>query len=159
MFAALPPAPDDPKAAAAYPKYDAKQKRLSLPLMGGPSMTPTVALYGDGLLVSTSSAVADKLLAEKPAAAAIPSPGNLYVRLRPLPCVQAIAGAAELFVEMNTLKGFTPETFKQEVQKWTDKAKAVDDISALLSVDRGEVLGELTVTTRISDTVAGGKGK
>lgn len=155
VYASFPAAPEDSPEALAYPKYDAKQKRLVLPLIGGPSLKPTIASYGGGLLVSTSSTVADKLLAQKPATVAIPAPGNLYIRMRPLPCVKAVAGAAEMLVEMNTLKGFTPETFKQEVQKWTDKAKAVDDISVLLSVDRGEVLGELTVTTRMSDTGAG----
>ncbi|MDX9974725.1 MAG: hypothetical protein RBU21_17195 [FCB group bacterium] len=155
IFASLPAALESSAGSAGLPQYDAKRKRLVLPIIGGPSLNPTFASYGGTLFVSTSSAAADEVLARKPGEATLPAPGNFYFRMRPLPCVQAVAGAGELLVEMDALKGFTRETFDREVQKWTEKAKAVDDISALLSVDNGEVLGELTVTTRMSETEPG----
>lgn len=155
IFASLPAAMESMEGAAGQPRYDAKRKRLVLPLIGGPSLNPTFASEGGTLFVSTSSAAADEVLAQRTGGAALPEPGNFYFRMRPLPCVQAVAGAAELLVEIDALKGFTRETFEQEVQKWTGKAKAIDDISALLSVDNGEVLGELTVTTRMSETEPG----
>lgn len=152
VFAALPATSE---ALAGAPQYDAKRKRLVLPIIGGPSLNPTFVSYGSTLFVSTSSAAADEVLTQKPGGAALPEPGNFYFRMRPLPCVEAVAGAGELLVEMDALKGFTRETFSQEVQKWTEKAKGIEDISALLSVDNGEVLGELTVTTRMSQTEPG----
>lgn len=154
VYASFPPIPEDTPAWEAYPRYDAKQKRMVVPLVGGPSLKPTAAAYGNGLLVSTSSAVADRLLAKPAATATLPQPGNLYVRMRPLPCVQAVAGAARQLVEIDALKGYTRESFEAEVRQWAEKAQAIDDVSVLLSVDRGEVLGELTVATRLGETIA-----
>lgn len=152
VYASFPPIPPDAPEWAPYPRYDAKRKRLVLPLMGGPSLKPTAAAQGNAILVSTSGAVADRLLAQPLSGETLPQRGNLYVRMRPAECVDAIAGAAELLVEVDALKGYTRESFDREVRNWKSKAEAVESVSLLLAVDEGEVLGELTVAARVGDT-------
>lgn len=154
VYASFPIAPEGAPEWAPYPRYDEKQARLVLPMMGGPSLKPTAAVRGNTLYVSTSSTVAARILAKPGTTESLPEPGNLYVRMRPAACVEALADAAELLVEVDALKGYTRETFEQEARIWKEKARALDDISMLLSVDQGEILGELTVTTKVEDTGA-----
>jgi hypothetical protein len=135
----LPEPPEDAMAWASYPRYDADSKRLRLPMIGGPALEPTVAPVANGLLVSTSRRAADAVLSSEATADALPDPGNLYVRVRPYPCVEKVVDAGGLLVEMGCLRGHTRESYGAATAQWLAMAANLESVSALAAVQDGEL--------------------
>ncbi len=142
-----------PLAPMDAPTYDAKTQRLVLPLAGGPSLKPTAVVKGQHLIVTTSSDLAEAMMGEVPVEKTLDQWGNLYMRIQPLPCVNALAEAGRLLVELNALKGYNADSFELEVAKWREKASAIGEISGLLAVEGGELVGELSLVTGSGDAV------
>ena len=143
-----------PPAIAPW-RLDETQRRLHLPMFGGPSIEPTAAPFEDGILFSTSRTVADALLGEDGSAASastrpLGQVGNLFVEVHPLPVVENVIAAGRLFAEIDGLKGYTPETFEEAATNWLDRAQRVESLTALAALqgDTGEINAELSLTCR-----------
>ena len=142
-FEAIPPPPPGSRPWDMYPRYDPETKRVHLPLIGGPSIEPTAGVYGDALLISSSRTVGDALLDAPPKAAPLDQKGNLYVRVRPAPCIKAVSDVASLFVAHNLLRGWTSDKLAEAVAPWSAAAAVIDEITALGAYDNGEVSADL----------------
>lgn len=140
LLASLPAAPAaTPEEWSFAPQYDPKTGVVHVPLIGGPSLEPAIAVHGKQLLVSSSSTVADSLLAQPAATEPMPTPGNLYLRIRPLPAFQACTDSALQFAEFGLIRGQTPESFKAWVAPYLELAQRIDEVAALAAHDNGEV--------------------
>jgi hypothetical protein len=124
----------------SFARYDEHTKSLALPLpAGGPSMKPTLTDWGGDVLLSTSETVAAKLAATTPLNTPLPQQGNLFVRVRPLPCVQAAADTARLLAAADALRGYTRESLETAVAQWTQRAGIVQEVWGLASHQDGEI--------------------
>jgi len=148
VLEAVPPVPEDMPPWESFPRYDPEDRRVHLPMLGGPSIEPTAVVYGDGLLVTTSRTLADALLARPAQTERLTAPGNLYLCVRPHPCVQAVYDAGMLLAENGLLKDHTPETFEDAMAPWLERSALVDTISVLLAHEAGEVAGVFNVVCR-----------
>jgi len=133
LFKAIPPPPAGTKPWDMYPRVDPATNVVRLPLVGGPSIEPTVAVYGDDVLVSSSRTVAESLLAKSVAAAALPEKGNVYARLEPRPCVEQLVEAGRQFAAFNGLRGYTKDSYEQAAAEWTAAASHVLEVTTLAS--------------------------
>lgn len=147
-FEALPPPPASVKPWDSYPRYDREAKRVYVPMIGGPSLEPTAGLRGRHLLISTSRTVGETLLREEPNEQSLPWRGNLYIQIRPLPCVQSMVDVGRLLAEMECLRGYTQESFEPAAAEWIKKASVIDEIRLVAGVAEGEVEGELAVVCK-----------
>ncbi len=143
-------APPDAKPWDSYPRYDAQTRQVRVPMFGGPSIEPTFGVYGNSLLASSSATVAAELLGQAPNAQPLPARGNLFIRIEPLPCVQAIADAGQLLCEENLLKGYTSETFSEASKQWLERAGAIQEATLNLAAENGEISGELLIKSNAS---------
>jgi hypothetical protein len=151
MFAAMPPLAADGSRytvnllgenagkSSILPQYDAEKKRVLIPLIGGPSMTPTIGVSGNELLISSSSTVADMLLAAAPSEQKLPDRANLYVALKPRACVETLTNFCALFAENHLLKGIDADKARRTTEPWLASASAVKEVAASLSCENGEV--------------------
>lgn len=153
-FAALPPADGaDPDEIAA--RYDSESQCASIPLIGGPSIEPTAAVFGEALLISSSRTGAEALLRKAPPAGdgkgfhsvaeELPEPGNLYIHVYPKPCIDTILTAAKMIAQYDLIKGYTAETLEAEAAPWVEAAGRVEDITLQAAYESGEVRAELKV--------------
>ncbi|MFA6241418.1 MAG: hypothetical protein WC655_10835 [Candidatus Hydrogenedentales bacterium] len=133
LFKAIPPPPPGTMPWDMYPRVDTAANIVRLPLVGGPSIEPTVAVYGEDVLVSSSRTVAESLLAQPVAAAPMADKGNVYARIEPRPCVEQIVEAGRQFTAYNGLRGYTAESFEAAAAEWTAAASRVREVTALAS--------------------------
>jgi len=145
LLTLMPPPPAGTPVWASYPRYDTASGIAFLPLIGGPSMQPSMALHGNGLLVSSSRSRLEQLLAHPAANAALPQPGNLFIRFKPAPAWQSLVEAAKPFVEFGLVRGYTPETFQHFADSWSETAQRFNEVSLLAAHDQGVLRAELNV--------------
>lgn len=141
---ATPAAPDDAVPWASFARYDEETQRVHLPMAGGPSIEPTAVPCAAGLLVSTSKTVADELVAAVPTEH-LPGEGNLYIRVRPYPCVEKIVEAGRLLAEQNLLRGHTLESYAATTGEWLASAASIEQVSALVAVEKDELRLDLSL--------------
>lgn len=139
LFKAVPPPPETVMAWDAYPRYDEALGMVRVPCIGGPSMEPCAAVYGNALLASTSRNAAGQILASAPPSGNLPEEGNLYIRVRPLALAESIVEAGRLFVEFDGLRGYSPESYETAAAEWLACAGAVEEVTAMASV-QGQTL-------------------
>jgi len=154
-------APDDAAPWEPYARFDPETRLASIPMIGGPSLEPTFAVYDDRLYVSSSARIAHEWLGNPPSAQALPQHGNLYLRIEPLSCLEAWAGVGRELVAQDLLKGYSPETFDASIQQWRARLAPIEHIALLLAIDRGALAGRISVegvgtvqTTDAADTTA-----
>lgn len=145
VMEALPEPPSGPALVNPLPYFDREVGRAFVPSIGGPSMIPTVGLRDGTLLVSSGLGVADALWAGDPDLGYLPDPGNIYVCLRPLPCVEAIVETGALLAENGLLKGHSPESFHNKAVQWMEKAATIREITLLAGLKEGQLEGEFHV--------------
>ena len=80
-----------------------------------------------------------KLAATAPLNTPLPQHGNLFVRLRPLACVQAAADTARLFAGADALRGYTRDTLETAVEQWTQRAGILQEVWGVASHQDGEI--------------------
>jgi hypothetical protein len=152
VLASLPAAPPEPAPDAEgwniAPQYDAATGVVHIPLVGGPSLEPTIAVRGRDLLVSSSRTVAESFLAQTPSEEKLQTPGNLYLRLRPEPAMQALVDSAVQFAEFGLIRGQTPDSFRAWTAPYLAMAQRVDEVAALAAHDNGEVRLDLKLLMR-----------
>ena len=134
LFKAIPAPPETVMAWDAYPRYDEAKGLVHVPWIGGPSMEPCAAVFGDALLASTSKNAAEQVLATAPPSGDLPGEGNLYVRARPPALAERIVEAGRLFVAFDGLRGYTPESYENAAAKWLACANVIDEVTATASV-------------------------
>lgn len=145
LLDALPEPPAGAQPWDPYPRRHAETGLVSVPMLGGPSIEPTAGVWGDHLLLSTSRSVAEALVARPPAELPLDRPGNIYLRVKPLPCVQAVIGAGQLLVDVDALRGYTEESYREASAAWEQVAGRFDEVAALAAFDQGEIAAELTL--------------
>ncbi|MCC6694711.1 MAG: hypothetical protein IT365_03670 [Candidatus Hydrogenedentes bacterium] len=134
LFKAIPAPPETAMAWDSYPRYDEALGMVRVPCIGGPSMEPCAAVYGNALLASTSRNAAEQVLASAPPSGNLPQEGNLYVRVRPLALAESIVEAGRLFVAFDGLRGYSPESYETAATEWLACAGAVEEVTAMASV-------------------------
>ncbi len=138
-FQALPPPPPDVQPWTTFPRYDAEAGVVRVPMIGGPSLEPTLGVHGNALLLSSSRNAAERLLAKQPDQKTLQGRGNLYVRVLPYPCLSAAAEAGHQFADFGLIRGHTPETFQAMLAPWLARARAIRDIYALVALSDGRI--------------------
>lgn len=151
MFEAFPPLPQDVHPWEPVPRYDPETKLVSLPLLSGPSFEPTFASYGGELLASNSRTVVEAFRARSATRNdTLPQPGNLFVKLYPLPCVQTVVEVGHMLAEVDMLGGFTRDSFEETAAAWLDQAGRIEEFSLLASWDGAAIVAEVTLRCRDS---------
>ncbi|HPO12086.1 MAG TPA: hypothetical protein PLI09_01470 [Candidatus Hydrogenedentes bacterium] len=145
LLATIPAPPEGTPPWASYPRYDAASGIAFLPLIGGPSMQPSMAIHGNGLMASSSRTVLENLLAQPTGVETLPQPGNLFIRLNPAPAWQCLVETAMPFVEFGLVRGYTPETFKQFADSWSATFQRFNKVSVLAAHNNGTISAELEV--------------
>ena len=132
-------------ATLAY--YDAESELFHAPIMSGPSMEPTAAWHGDGLLFSTSRDVVQAILAEAPAPrVTLRQRANLYLRIEPLACTQIITDAGRHLARDGLLRGYTVEEYRKAAAGWIEQASNIDEATIWLVVNKETVELDLHIS-------------
>ncbi len=121
------------------PRFDKESQRLTIPTVDGPSLQPTFAAYGDGVFVSTSSALAEAILAVPPKEDILPQPANLFVRIQPHATLDAFYNGALQFVQLGLVRNYDPATFEAAVTPWLRQCEQVHSIVASASYEDGTI--------------------
>jgi len=144
-LAALPAPPEGAKPWDPYARVDAEQKRVRLPLIGGPSLQPAGGAYGGAFLLGTSSAIVDGILGASTPAETLPQPGNIYLDVKPGPCMEAVRALLETYAEAGLLRDFVPGNVADKLQPWLQRSETIRDLTALASYENGTVSMEIRV--------------
>ena len=107
VFQTWPRPPDGVTPWDSVPRYDAGRQVIYLPMPGAPALEPTAAIYGSGLLISSSRLVAEKVLSQPVPTGALQTKGNLYFEAFPPETVEAVVEAGREFVHFGALRGHT----------------------------------------------------
>ena len=139
LIALIPPPPEGAPVWASYPRRDEDKGLVYVPAIGGPSLTPAFAPYGNGLLLGNSRTLVEGLLADPAAQVEMGERGNLFIRLRPSPACKAIAEAGMVLARNGLLRGFTEESFREAAGYWQATSDRVSEVSLLGAHQDGEV--------------------
>ena len=143
LFSALP----SPKAVGAWvscPRFDPETGRVSVPMMGGPSIEPTILLRDKRLVISTN-ATAELLQSPAFSSPSLSPPGNLYLRLDPKECLERWAAIGAQLASQGALRGYTSEAFAEAMASWRTKAAVVEEVSGILAVEPDAIALEATL--------------
>lgn len=134
-----PPAPPvEPPEIDLLPRVDAEAGVIHVPLVGGPSIEPSFAVYGEGVALGTSLTELKALLAA-PAAPAIAEKGNLYLSVRPGEAVKAALDTGREFAEFGFVRDETPDSLSAKAQPWVDMAGKIGEVSLLAAHENGAI--------------------
>jgi len=139
LFALMPPPAGDLSEYELTPRYDADKGIAYLPLIGGPSIEPTGALYGGDFLFSSSRTVTEALIAQPGKAETVAEPGNLYVRLHPYPSLRLAVDTGLEFAAFGALRGYTAQSLEAAAAPWLSVASKVHQVTALAGHQDGEI--------------------
>lgn len=145
VFDAINPPPEGVQPWVCYPRYDPERGQVRVTTVSGPSMELTAAPYGESLLLSTSSSVAETVLEEKTASRDLPEPGNIYVQVRPGECVKAVVSVAELLIENDLLRDIDLGKLEVVAEPWLTGAAAIEEVSVLVAYENGEAAADVNV--------------
>lgn len=151
FLATLVSPPPDAKPWESYVWYDPETKQVRIPMIGGPSIEPTFGIVEKELFLSSSATVAKKLLAGETAERPLPQRGNLFIRVRPRPCTEAVVGAGRLFAEASALRGYTAQRFEEDAARWLARASTIREITGLFAFDSGSFTGEIVALCQSHD--------
>ncbi|HOD49949.1 MAG TPA: hypothetical protein PLM14_04125 [Candidatus Hydrogenedentes bacterium] len=145
FLSGLPAAPAPALPWESYPRYDAERAMLRIPMIGGPSLEPVAAAYGDALLVCTSSRIAEDLLASKPVPRPLEQPGNLYVRIQPSECARTIEETLSFLVSEHVLQERALQDYQNVLGGWLYSAERISEVAGLFAYENGEVRGDIVM--------------
>jgi hypothetical protein len=124
-----------------YLRVDPEKKRAWLPFVGGPNMQPVFGAYGAGALVSTSTAAADGLWNEAAKEEPLPQHGNLYLAMRPGPCLKAVNDTVQMLSEAGLLDPATyGQAFQSRLEPYVAGASTIDKLVALAAIEQGQIV-------------------
>lgn len=145
FLSALSTVPETALPWEPYPRYDSEEKTLRVPMVGGPSLEPVAAPYGDTLFVCTSSEVADAALARETALRPLERPGNLYVRIQPSACVRTIHDTLLFLISGHVVEERALHDYQQVLGEWLYSAERISEIAGLVACENGEIRADLVV--------------
>lgn len=134
-----PPAPpkDNPEIDW-IPRVEPETGIIHVPLVGGPSIEPTFAEYGGGVLVSSSLDDARAVLGGAPPET-IEQSGNLYLSMRPDQVMDAVGEAGSELATFGFLRDHTPESFLGLLVPWREIAAKINVVSLLAGYESDEL--------------------
>lgn len=139
-MAELPVPPSGTPVWATYPRFDGDAGAVRLPMMGGPSIEPTFALFEEGLLLSSSRTLHERIVsAGNTLRSDAPGRANLHVVVHPLRLINAVGDLGRELAAMGLLRGFTAETWEATINEMQKAAQSVQVVS-LTGLRDGEVL-------------------
>lgn len=141
-FTALPEPPPDAYPWATFPRYDTTAEVVRVPMPAGPALEPTLGIYGNALLLSSSRPAAEKMLAKRANQQDLQRRGNLYVRVLPYPCLSAVAEAGRQFADFGLIRGHTAESFEALFAPWLARAEKIRDIHVLAALSEKALMLE-----------------
>lgn len=129
------------------------------PFVGGPNMKPTIAKFRDGILLSTSLPLAERLQENPSLVADFKREGNLFIHARPLEIAESILSAAKELAASGLLKGYNEETLQQVAQPWLTFAHTLQSAVLLASWNDGRFRAEIKLATVPTDSASVAVGK
>jgi len=120
------------------PVFDKERGTVTVPLVGGTSLHPTVAAYGEDLLIGNSAPVIQNLAASPPPSNG-PGPANVYAAIRPAACVDMARDLAMEFAKVGMLRGYTAESFEMEAERWRSTAAPIEQARLAASHEAGAI--------------------
>jgi len=116
-----------------------------LPMIGGASLEPTAGLWGGELVVSNSRPRAEELLSRPCRSPEPVGRGNVFARVHPYPCAEAIRDAGLLFADIGALKGHTTESFRGMMAPWLEWASQIHELNVRAGHEQGTINFDITL--------------
>ena len=137
----LPGAPRTSAFHETLAYYDAETERFHAPMMSGPSMAPTAAWHGDGLLFSSSRRVAEAVMAQPPPATrTLEHAANLYIGIDPQASVRIITDTGRELAREGLLRDYTDEEYRKLSAEWIERARGVAEAEIWLTLAEDSAL-------------------
>ena len=109
------------------------------PVVGGNSIEPAVASYGNGILISASATLARELTKSPQLLQSHEKQGNLFLSVEPHPVVVAYVDAAREFAISGLLRGYDQASFEEAAQPFLDIASQVDSLTLFSACNQGAI--------------------
>lgn len=130
----IPAPPEEIQPWDSYPRYDAETGLAYVPMFGGPSLEPAIAVSRNMMFVGSSRESMRGIMSNDALSQDLPQAGNLFIQIRPGPLAKSIVESGRLLAEIDVLRGFTQESFEAAAASWMTSAENVDTITALAAV-------------------------
>lgn len=143
LFERIAPAPPGNVAYDLAPRLEEELFLAYAPFIGGPSLEPTIAAYGQGMIIASSIALARELQESSMLGMDYQMEGNLYAAITPLPAFDAGMNALQELAASGLLRAHTEQTIREARASWRDTAAAVSEIALLAAYDQGDLRAEL----------------
>ncbi|GMW03445.1 MAG: hypothetical protein AMXMBFR84_45790 [Candidatus Hydrogenedentota bacterium] len=144
-FESIPAPPATLHPWDSYPRYDSATQTVSVPMWGGPSIEPTAKVLGDQLMISSSRPVAQRIISQELDSGTLEQEGNLYFRIVPEKCADALIESARQFAAVGALKGVTKGEFETLTQEWRSASSRVSEITLLAVLNETGAAMELRI--------------
>lgn len=137
-----------PRAVEAdiLPYYDETEKLAIFPVLGGPTMHPTVAMRDKRILLASSTTLMRDVIAGTVPMAEDGAQGHVLARIRVAPAAAAVLDAAQDLADTGYLRGFNGDTFRAFADQWKARAAQVGELTGLLAYTADTLQFRLTMT-------------
>lgn len=146
LFEQIAPPPSEVEEIDWTPRLDEEHLLAHVPLVGGPNIEPTAAIYGNGVILSTSLPLAQQLQESPLLTQSYPEEGNLYARLSPPAAFENILHAAREFAYSGLLRGYSEESLGESSKHWKPLADSVQEIVLFAAINSGKINGDVVIS-------------
>ncbi|NLN93633.1 MAG: hypothetical protein GX130_10055 [Candidatus Hydrogenedens sp.] len=114
-----------------YPHIDSEELLATLPFIGGENMTPSMNLYSQGVLLSSSEGLVRDLVQWEPVASKMGKKANLYFHLRPAQAWDAVVPSLCELAAAGLLRNHSEASFAELAQEWREQISPLQEIAFL----------------------------
>ncbi len=154
LFERIAPPPSGNVEFDLAPRMEEELLLAHAPFIGGPSIEPTVAAYGGGLIVASSLPLTQALQESPLLGQDYHQEGNLYAAIKPAPAFEACLNAALEFAASGLLREQTEQSIESAADIWRATVAAMNEIALLAAYDQGDIRAELKLTLRDPSSTA-----
>ena len=145
-FDALEPAVSEIDGWERVPQRDEERELVFCRTIGGDSLTPAVKRMGERLFVSTNLAHAQAAAdAGGPIGPQLEQTGNLFVRVHPAACVDALDALAQQLVMVDGLRGHDAASWNALVDAWRGYLEPIQDATLLAALEADAIAARVRI--------------
>ncbi len=148
LFERIAPPPPGNVEFDLAPRMEEELLLAHAPFIGGPSIEPTVAAYGGGLIIASSLPLTQVLQESPLLGQDYHQEGNLYAALKPMPAFEACMDAVREFAASGLLRDHTEQTIEGAADAWRTTVAAMNEIALIAAYDQGDMRAELKLSLR-----------
>lgn len=136
LYEIIPPPPSNNVEIDMHPRVDQEHLVANIPFIGGQNICPSMAVYGEGVLLSSSSQLINTMMQWESLSQAMEQDANIYAHLRPTKAIDAIMPALTELAYSGLLRGYDENALAAQGNAWKQAVQGLEEVALLGNIEK-----------------------